>query len=73
MGTKNLMLAPYQTYPTADGYLSAACGNQKVWYELRDAIDRSDLADDPQFATNADQAKRMDELSAVFRGRTTEE
>lgn len=77
MGTKDPVLAPYQSYPTANGYLNVACGNQKLWLELCDAIDRPDLADDPRFATNADRVERMDELetelSAVFRGRTTEE
>jgi succinate--hydroxymethylglutarate CoA-transferase len=37
MGTKDPVLAPYQAYPTADGYLNVACGNQKLWRELCDA------------------------------------
>ncbi|GAB6859977.1 CaiB/BaiF CoA transferase family protein [Haloplanus litoreus] len=77
MGTKDPVLAPYQTYPTADGYLNVGCANQKLWAELCEAIDRPDLIDDDRFATNPDRVDNMDaleaELSAVFRDRTTEE
>ncbi|WP_251343630.1 CaiB/BaiF CoA transferase family protein [Haloplanus halophilus] len=77
MGTKDPVLAPYQAYPTADGYLNVGCGNQKLWEELCAAIDRPDLVDDERFASNPDRVANMDaleeELSAVFRERPTEE
>ncbi|MFC6990062.1 CaiB/BaiF CoA transferase family protein [Haloplanus sp. GCM10025708] len=77
MGTKDPVLAPYQAYPTADGYLNVGCANQKLWGELCDAIDRPDLKDDPRFASNPDRVENMDELeevlSAEFRERTTDE
>ncbi|MFB6301209.1 MAG: CaiB/BaiF CoA transferase family protein, partial [Halobacteriales archaeon] len=77
MGTKDPVLAPYQAYPTADGYLNVGCANQKLWTGLCEAIDRPELAEDPRFASNADRVENMDaleeELSAVFRERTTDE
>ena len=77
MGTKDPVLAPYQAYPTADGYLNVGCANQKLWSELCAAIDRPDLIDDDRFASNPDRVANMDaleaELSAVFRERPTEE
>jgi succinate--hydroxymethylglutarate CoA-transferase len=77
MGTKDPVLAPYQAYPTADGYLNVACGNQKLWIELCDAIDRPELPDDPRFATNADRVEHMNdleaELTATFHERPTAE
>jgi crotonobetainyl-CoA:carnitine CoA-transferase CaiB-like acyl-CoA transferase len=77
MGTKDPVLAPYQVYPTADGHLSVAAANQKLWTELCDAIDRSDLANDSRFETNADRVEHMDELEAelstTFRERPTDE
>jgi succinate--hydroxymethylglutarate CoA-transferase len=77
MGTKDPVIAPYQAYPTADSYLTVACGNQKLWRELCDAIDRPELADDPRFATNADRVEHMNdleaELTATFHERTTAE
>ena len=77
MGTKDPVLAPYQSYPTADGYLNVACGNQKLWEELCEEIGRGELADDPRFESNADRVGNMDELeeelSATFTERTTDE
>jgi len=77
MGTKDPVLAPYQTYPTADGYLNVGCANQKLWGELCEAVGRPDLADDDRFASNPDRVEHMDELedelSGVFRERTTDE
>ncbi|SEA23757.1 Crotonobetainyl-CoA:carnitine CoA-transferase CaiB [Haloplanus vescus] len=77
MGTKDPVLAPYQTYPTADGYLNVGCANQKLWGELCEAVGRPDLADDDRFASNPDRVEHMDELedelSEVFRERTTDE
>jgi crotonobetainyl-CoA:carnitine CoA-transferase CaiB-like acyl-CoA transferase len=77
MGTKDPVLAPYQAYPTADGYLNVGCANQKLWTELCEAIDRPDLAEDERFASNPDRVENMEELeeelSAVFRERPTQE
>ncbi|MFB6195937.1 MAG: CaiB/BaiF CoA transferase family protein [Haloplanus sp.] len=77
MGTKDPVLAPYQAFPTADGYLNVGCGNQKLWEELCAAIDRPDLVADDRFASNPDRVEHMDELeaelAAVFRERPTEE
>jgi len=77
MGTRDPVLAPYQSFPTADGHVNVACGNQKLWGELCAAIDREDLADDERFATMSDRVTNMDaleaELSAVFETRPTDE
>ena len=77
MGTKDPVLAPYQSYPTADGYLNVACANQKLWSQLCAEIGREDLPDDPRFESNADRVEHMDELEAelseTFRERPTEE
>ncbi|MFB6109119.1 MAG: CaiB/BaiF CoA transferase family protein [Haloplanus sp.] len=77
MGTKDPVLAPYQAFPTADGYLNVGCANQKLWTELCEAIGRPDLADDDRFASNPDRVEHMDELEAelseVFRQRPTDE
>ncbi len=76
MGTKDPVLAPYQAYPTADGYLNVACANQKLWEQLCAAIERPELAEDDRFASNADRVEHMDdleaELAATFEQRTTD-
>ncbi|WP_122090688.1 CaiB/BaiF CoA transferase family protein [Halalkalicoccus subterraneus] len=77
MGTKDPVLAPYQSYPTSDGYLNVACGNQKLWEGFCTEIGREDLLDDPRFDSNADRVEHMDELeeelSETLRERTTDE
>ena len=77
MGTKDPVLAPYQTYATADGHINVACLNQKLWRAFCDAIDRPDLPDDPRFSTNADRVEHMDaletEIEAALTERTTDE
>jgi crotonobetainyl-CoA:carnitine CoA-transferase CaiB-like acyl-CoA transferase len=77
MGTKDPVLAPYQAYPTSDGYLCVGCANQKLWKGLCEAISRPDLAAEERFATNADRVEHMEELeaelAAVFRERPTDE
>lgn len=62
MGTKDPVLAPYQTFETADGYMNVACLNKKLWTLFCEAIDRPDLLNDPRFESNADRVEHMDEL-----------
>ncbi|ELZ19964.1 family 3 CoA transferase [Halosimplex carlsbadense 2-9-1] len=77
MGTKDPVLAPYQTFETADGHLNVACLNAKLWRGFCEAIERPDLPEDPRFETNADRVEHMDELEAELAStlgeRTTEE
>jgi len=77
MGTKDPVLAPYQTFETADGHINVACLNQKLWRGLCEGIDRPELADDERFAENADRVEHMDaleaELQAELEQRTTDE
>ncbi|WP_170977372.1 CaiB/BaiF CoA transferase family protein [Halorussus salinisoli] len=72
MGTKDPVLAPYQTYETADGHVNVACLNQKLWREFCEALDRPDLFADPQFETNADRVENMDALEAEIEAELTE-
>ena len=64
MGTKDPVLAPYQTFRTADGHVNVACLNGRLWRAFCGAIGREDLAEDERFATNADRVGSMDELEA---------
>lgn len=77
MGTKDPVLAPYQTFETEDGYINVACLNQGLWRDLCAAIDREDLLDDDRFETNADRVAHTEELEAeleaTLRERTTDE
>jgi len=75
MGTRDPVLAPYQTFETADGHINVACLNQKLWRQFCAAIDREDLLADERFETNGDRVEHMDqlesELATELRERTT--
>ena len=77
MGTKDPVLAPYQTFETKDGYINICILNEKLWGELCEVLDRPDLPADERFETNADRVDHADELEAEIEAtlaeRTTEE
>src|SRR5262249_3239305 len=51
-GSAHSVVAPYQAYETADGYVVAGAWAPEAWPRFCRAIDRSDLVEDPRFATN---------------------
>ncbi len=53
MGNAHPSIAPYELLPTAAGDLVLAVGNDRQFAALCARIDRSALADDPRYATNA--------------------
>src|ERR1700755_1957434 len=64
-------------YKTADGYLCVIVYNDKQWNAFFEASGRSDLRDDPRFATFAGRSVNIDivygELARIFETRTTGE
>lgn len=57
--------APYNTYPTADGWVAIHVVTEAHWRNLLAAMGREELADDPRFATNAARAANMDAVDAL--------
>lgn len=72
-GTK--VIAPYQAFPTADGHLIIAAGNDNLWQRLCAAIERDELAADPRFVDNpsrvANRPALVEALSEALRTRST--
>lgn len=60
-----LAIAPYNVYPARDGYIAVICVSENHWGNLARAMGRSELADDPRFATNAARVANIDETDAV--------
>jgi crotonobetainyl-CoA:carnitine CoA-transferase CaiB-like acyl-CoA transferase len=64
--------APLDNYPTGDGtYVCIVAGSDTNFGRLCKAMDRSDLAEDPRFATLAQRAAAGDELNDVVTAWTT--
>jgi formyl-CoA transferase/CoA:oxalate CoA-transferase len=71
------MVAPYQVFPTSDGELMVAAGNDRIFGALAEALGATELAGDPRFRTNPGRVAHREELTALvaerLRERTTEE
>jgi CoA:oxalate CoA-transferase len=64
--------APYNVYPTRDGYIAIICVGEAHWRALIKVMGREDLADDPRFANLKQRVAHIDEIDALvgeFTGR----
>src|SRR6185436_16448669 len=50
-GSAHILTAPYQAFPTKDGWINVGGANQANWERIVKAIGRPELADDPRFRT----------------------
>ncbi|HYG87648.1 MAG TPA: CaiB/BaiF CoA-transferase family protein [Azospirillum sp.] len=77
MGSAHPLNAPYQAFPTADGWINIGAANQANWLRLLDALEAPELRDDPRFADNPGRMRHLDALveilSTIFRRRSTAE
>jgi crotonobetainyl-CoA:carnitine CoA-transferase CaiB-like acyl-CoA transferase len=64
LGNRHPSITPYETYPTADGELAVAVGNDAQFRRLCDVLGRPELAGDARFAGNSDRLAHRDELAA---------
>ncbi len=58
---------PYESFQAADGWVFVACGNNRLWLNFCDAIERPALAHEQRFAENADRRANYDSLMAILR------
>ncbi|CAM5306321.1 CoA transferase OS=Streptomyces pilosus OX=28893 GN=GCM10010280_12910 PE=3 SV=1 [Streptomyces pilosus] len=68
LGTQHATIAPYGTYPAADGReVLFSVQNEREWVVLcARFLGRPELAGDPRFATASDRVAHRDELNAVI-------
>jgi len=64
LGSASAHIAPYQVYATADGDLMVAALNNLLFQKLAIAMDLPDLAEDPDYASNAQRVKHREALNA---------
>jgi crotonobetainyl-CoA:carnitine CoA-transferase CaiB-like acyl-CoA transferase len=77
LGNRHPIITPYDTFPTADGYVNIAVGNDAIWLRFCNAMGLEAERDDPRFRTNADRCEHREVLYGIlnemFSRHTTEE
>jgi CoA:oxalate CoA-transferase len=66
MGNQHPTIIPYETYRCQDGYINLACGNDTMWRNFCQALDREEWANDPRFRTNGDRVEHRRQLNALL-------
>lgn len=75
LGNQHPNIAPYQEFPTKDGYIILAVGNDPTFARFCKAFGCEELLADPRFASNAERVRNRDATTAaltpIMRSRTT--
>jgi CoA:oxalate CoA-transferase len=64
MGARHPSITPFEAFPTADGNIIIAVGNDGLFVKLAQALGRPDLAENPLFKTNALRNQHQEALKA---------
>ncbi|MGZ5685967.1 MAG: CaiB/BaiF CoA transferase family protein, partial [Usitatibacter sp.] len=65
-GSAHILTAPYQAFPTADGWINIGGANQSNWERIVKVIGRPELAGDARFLTNGDRMKNLAALTPLI-------
>jgi len=65
-GSAHILTAPYQAFPTADGWINLGGANQSNWERIVKAIGMPELGTDPRFATNTDRMRNLAALTPLL-------
>jgi len=69
MGNEHPSIAPYAPFPTAEGELVVAVGNERQFSALCEVIGAPELASDPRFDTNSGRVDNRRELDEQLQAR----
>lgn len=70
MGNAHPNIAPYQDFPTADGYMILAVGNDGQFRKFCAVAGHPEWAEDSKFASNPMRVRHRDELIPLIEGQT---
>jgi crotonobetainyl-CoA:carnitine CoA-transferase CaiB-like acyl-CoA transferase len=77
LGSGHPLSAPYQAFPTKDGWLTLGAANGPTWQRFVDMMESDALRDAELFGTNekrmANLTKLVEVLDAIFKTRTTDD
>jgi formyl-CoA transferase len=57
--------APYNVYPTRDGFIALICVGEVHWRSLVTAMERPELANDPRFTSLGARVANIDEIDRI--------
>ena len=66
------MIAPYQAFPSADGWVLMAAPSDALFARMTRALDLAELANDPRFADNPSRVRNRTALVEALSARTRE-
>jgi crotonobetainyl-CoA:carnitine CoA-transferase CaiB-like acyl-CoA transferase len=69
-GSGHILTAPYQAFPTKDGWINIGGANQANWERIATVIGLPKLIADVRFKTNADRMAHKQELADLIAART---
>ena len=70
LGNGHATIVPYQSFPTADGHLVIAVGNDEQFARLATELGHPEWGEDARFSTNAARVKHRDELLPLLEAET---
>jgi crotonobetainyl-CoA:carnitine CoA-transferase CaiB-like acyl-CoA transferase len=68
MGNAHPMIVPYDTFPTADGFVNIAVGNDNLWQRFCAALGLEEVATDERLLTNSGRIGHKDEVYDLIIG-----
>lgn len=66
LGSAHPSIVPYQAFPTADGQIMVAVGNDTLWHRFVGAVGSPDQLLDEQYRTNPDRVRNRTPLLAII-------
>ncbi len=69
-GNSHPSLVPYQEFPTADGAMLLAVGNDGQFARFAQAAEQPQWASDPRFCTNTDRVRHREDLIPLIEAET---
>lgn len=65
-GSAHLLSAPYQAFPTRDGYVNIGGANQANWERVATVLGHPEWRNDPRFLTNTDRMQNLPALTQAM-------
>ena len=73
MGSAHRMSAPYQAVQCADGYITLAAANDRLFGRLCELLNRAEWSDDPDYADDTARVRNKAKLAAAIETVTREQ